>query len=72
MRNFGKNLARLRQLRGLSQRALADELGAKQQHIAALETGRISPSWKFANLVADYFGVTLDSMTADPKELEPA
>lgn len=69
MHNFGKNLARLRQARGLSQRELAAKLAKTQSHIGDLEAGRVNPSWKLACQMAKFFDVTLDDMTAEP---EPA
>ncbi len=65
MNKFGINLRRLRTARDLSQYALANELGVAQTHIAGLETGRVRPSWPFAQKVAEYFGITLNDLNAD-------
>lgn len=65
MRNFGKNLARLRKARGLSQRELATALETSQSHINNLETGDGDPSWRFARIAAEFFQVTLDDMATE-------
>lgn len=73
MSRFGINLRKMRTEKKLSQYALANELGVAQTHIANLETGRTRPSWPFAQRVAEYFGVTLDALAAEPDEtLQPA
>ena len=73
MSSFGMNLRFLRNQKKISQYALASELGVAQTHIANLETGRTRPSWPFAQRVAEYFGVALDDLAAEPDEtLQPA
>jgi transcriptional regulator with XRE-family HTH domain len=64
MNNFGLNLARLRLERGMSQRELAKELNTTQSYISDLEVGRTNPSWKFAHLAAEFFGVSIGDMAA--------
>ena len=59
--NFINNkIAELRKDRGLSQRALAKELGTSQANLSRWEQGVIEPSiiecWK----IADYFEVSID------------
>jgi len=59
--NFTNNkIAELRKDRGLSQRALAKELGTSQANLSRWEQGLIEPSiiecWK----IADYFDVSID------------
>ena len=59
--NFTNNkIAELRKDRGLSQRALAKELGTSQANLSRWEQGLIEPSiiecWK----IADYFEVSID------------
>ena len=55
MHNFGKNLARFRKSKGLSQGALAEQSGAVQSSIGDLDTGRTNSSWEFAHKVVRFF-----------------
>lgn len=57
--------SRIRELRtghGLSQQALATEVGVSRQTINALETGRYDPSLKLAVHLARYFGETVEEV----------
>lgn len=45
---FGPRLKELRELKGLTQDALAEEVGMSQDSISALEGGRRNPSWRVA------------------------
>ena len=59
MRN---EIRRLREEAGLSQGALASELGVSRQTVNSLETGRYDPSLPLAFAVARYFGATLEEI----------
>ncbi|HJA39039.1 MAG TPA: helix-turn-helix transcriptional regulator [Candidatus Brevibacterium intestinigallinarum] len=57
--------SRIRELRmegGLSQQALAVEVGVSRQTINALETGRYDPSLKLAVHLARFFGTTVEEI----------
>ena len=57
--------SRIRELRmegGLSQQALAVEVGVSRQTINALETGRYDPSLKLAVHLARFFGMTVEEI----------
>lgn len=57
--------SRIRELRlesGLSQQALAVEVGVSRQTINALEKGRYDPSLKLAVHLARYFGSTVEEV----------
>jgi transcriptional regulator with XRE-family HTH domain len=60
---FARNIRRLRQERGLTQRQLALDLGLEgHQHIGNLELGRKEPSVELALSIADLFGVSLQDL----------
>lgn len=52
----------LRTERGLSQQALAVEVGVSRQTINALETGRYDPSIKLAVRLARFFESTVEEV----------
>ena len=59
MRN---SLAERRKDRGLSQQALADELGISRQSIISLEKGRYDPSLPLAFKLAALFGCPIEDL----------
>ena len=59
-RNDAMKQARLRQ--GLSQQALADQLGVSRQTVSSLETGRYNPSIALAFKVARCFGMSIEEI----------
>lgn len=59
---LGARLARLRKEQGLSQQALADELGIPQQTLAHYEVGRARMSVSLLPVLAKYFGITVDDL----------
>lgn len=52
----------LREQAGLTQEALARELGVSRQTVINWETGRNTPFGRNAKIVADFFGVTIDEL----------
>jgi transcriptional regulator with XRE-family HTH domain len=61
---LGTNLRALRTAAGLTQLALAVEVGMDPQHVAAIEQGKKdNPTLKTLTLLADVFGVSLDELT---------
>ena len=57
--------SRIRELRmegGLSQQALATQVGGSRQTINALEKGRYDPSLKLAVHLARFFGTTVEEV----------
>ena len=57
--------SRIRELRaelGLSQQALAAEVGVSRQTINSLEKGRYDPSLKLAVYLARFFGETVEEV----------
>ena len=61
------NQRALREGRGWTQGALADELDVSRQTINALETGRYDPSLPLAFRISRLFGQPLESIF-DPEE----
>lgn len=59
---FGDILKKLREQSGISQRKLAEVLHVSQQTVGSWEVNRTTPSPEIMNKIADYFGVTLDSI----------
>lgn len=58
-----KTLATLRAERNLTQRALAKELNIANSSIAMYETGERLPTLKIAIEIANYFGVSVESIS---------
>ncbi|MER8024647.1 helix-turn-helix transcriptional regulator [Glutamicibacter protophormiae] len=62
------SLAERRKAKGLSQQALADELGVSRQSIISLEKGRYDPSLPLAFKLAAVFGCSIEELfTPDPE-----
>ena len=59
---LGGRIARLRQEAGLSQQAVADELGIPQQTYANYEVARARPSAAMLPEIAKLFGVSVDAL----------
>lgn len=58
--SFSKNLRQLRERRRISRRVLSELCGLSKNSIARYERGQRCPSIKNAEVLADFFGVTLD------------
>lgn len=69
---IGKNIARLRISRGLSQTDLGKEIGLTASAVSNIETGRSYPSVDTLIKLADYFCITVDPLLTekDVKQLE--
>jgi putative transcriptional regulator len=62
-----KNTLRtLRAERGWSQQDLAERLEVSRQSVNAIETGRYDPSLPLAFKIADLFGLTIETIFANP------
>ncbi len=55
----------LRAEHGLSQAALADQLGVSRQSVNAIETGKYDPSLPLAFAIARLFGKPIESIFQD-------
>ena len=58
------NIRELRQARGLSQQALADQAGATRQTINAIEQEKYAPSLELAFRIARAFGLAFADVFA--------
>jgi transcriptional regulator with XRE-family HTH domain len=65
------NMRWLRLRKGLTQAALAEQLGLSRRNIENWEQGHREPDLRTLRLLANTLGVTLDELTADPPEPEP-
>ncbi|EJL32222.1 putative transcriptional regulator [Caulobacter sp. AP07] len=54
---FGSNVRRLRKERGLSQEALADEVGLAVTYVGQIERGQRNPTLDVVERFAEVFGV---------------
>lgn len=59
---LGERIARLRKEQGLSQQALADELGVAQQTLAHYEVGRARMPVSLLPVLAQFFGIGVDEL----------
>jgi transcriptional regulator with XRE-family HTH domain len=64
---LGRQVRTLRELRGLSQRELAELMGTTQSAIARLEAGGSRPSISTLERVADALGVSLRVSFSQPE-----
>ncbi len=60
--SFGEKLKAARKAAGISQEALAERLGVSRQAVTKWETDRGNPDLENVRLLADLFGVTVDSL----------
>ncbi len=60
MNFFPTNIRHLRQLKGVSQELLADELGVSRSMIASKEEGRSEPKIELLIALSDYFKIPMD------------
>ncbi len=62
---FGKNVARVRRLSGLSQAALADRMGIDRSHISLMENGEQNVTLLTLWQVAEALGVRPAELLAE-------
>ncbi len=70
LERFPEKLYWLRTQRGLSQRQLATQLNIANAHLSLLESGDRKPGAVLLFRIADYFGVSVDSLARDEQELD--
>nr|WP_256366169.1 helix-turn-helix transcriptional regulator [Lewinella sp. W8] len=68
---IGQNIRFLRNSRGMSQRALADDLGLKRNNIASYEAGIVEPRAATFVRIAEYFGIEAQDLLVTPLEDRP-
>lgn len=67
---FSENIKRLRNERKLSQADIAKRLGITQQAYSLYELGLKIPSFAMVLNIADFFGVSIDSLVNRDKKEE--
>ncbi len=59
---FGKNIKKIRSVKGLSQQAFADLFGLKRGTLAAYEEGRSNPRLETVIKIASHFSIEMDEL----------
>lgn len=65
---MNNRLKELRETRGWTQGALADQLGVSRQTVNALETGRYDPALPLAFRIAHLFAQPIEAIFIPPEE----
>lgn len=63
-KQLGNRLQSLRKQKGLTQEALAEEIGLGRSYIAEIESGRRNPSLDSLKIIADGLQVSLSKLLA--------
>lgn len=66
--NIGNNIAALRKQKGITQEELANELGVSAQAVSKWENNSSCPDVSLLTDIADYFGVSVDSLLRSENE----
>lgn len=66
--SFADNLIELRKFHDFSQEELAEMIGVSRQTLSKYETGESLPDIERCKLLADVFGVSIDSLISYSKE----
>lgn len=66
--NFNERLKELRQEVGITQTALASEIGATQRQVSFWEKGQIEPNIFWLSALADFFNVSVDYLIGRIKD----
>ena len=62
---FGENLEKIRKLKGMTQKELADKIGTTQRVISHYESKVKSPPLKYLILIADSLQVSVDTLVGN-------
>ena len=66
--NIGNNISALRKKKGITQEELANELGVSAQAVSKWENNSSCPDVSLLTEIADYFGVSVDSLLRENEE----
>lgn len=69
--NFGNNLRLNRKIRGLSQTALAEQVGVKRNNIASYESGMVEPNARVFLKICHFFDQSPEDMLGNVMEDKP-
>lgn len=67
--NIGNNISALRKKKGITQEELANELGVSAQAVSKWENNSSCPDVSLLTEIADYFGVSVDSLLRENEEI---
>lgn len=70
-KQFGENLRKLREKRGMLQRDLADKLNVGLASVSNYEVGKRFPPINTLIDIANFFNVTIDELVYGPDEEDP-
>jgi transcriptional regulator with XRE-family HTH domain len=65
---LAEKVKKLRKQKNISQRELADQIGAHISHISRIETGKYKPSVDFLKKISDIFEVSVDYLIDDSQD----
>jgi len=68
---LGKAIRQLREERGMTQEALAQEAGITVGHMSMIERGHSNPTWATVKAVASALNLSLTDVAAAASRLEP-
>lgn len=60
--DIGRHVRIMREIKGLSQQGLADELGISQKKLSRIENGQVSPSLRLLEEISNNFGLTVEQL----------
>lgn len=69
--NLGKNIQRIRKMKGWSQTQLAEKVGCHASNVTRIETGKYTPGLETVAKIADILEVSIDHLinsTAEDQE----
>lgn len=69
--NLSVNIARFRKNLNLTQAELAEKLNYSDKAVSKWERGESVPDLTVLKQIADFFGVTIDTLISDPKSIKP-
>lgn len=68
---LGKAIRQLREERGMTQEALAQEAGVTVGHMSMIERGHSNPTWATVKSLATVFGVAVSELAQKAEKFEP-
>ena len=72
MKTIGERIAELRKEKGMTQEALGETIGVSAQTVSKWENGNTAPDISLLPVLAEVFGVTIDSLFSAERDEEPA
>lgn len=66
--NFAENFKKYRKQKGVTQENIAEELGVSGQSVSRWEVGICYPDLELLPSIANYFGISIDSLLSNDKE----